>query len=287
MLDEMRQFIAVIDEGTVTAAARKVHLSQPALSASIRRLEDAVGAPLLDRGRGVAARPTAAGVAFAAAARRSLASFEAGVREIEELRGLRTGDVRVAAGATACTYMLPELVAAFRAEHPGVLVELVQARTSAVVERVADGLSEVGIITGAPSLPGSMRSWPWRADELVVVGPPEELCAADASLLHFVTFGPGSPTRATLDRHFDAPPIAMELGNIAAVKAYVRAGVGRALVSRDAVLADVLARRLRILDDPRTPIVRQLFVVHGREAGLSAAARAFCAELRRSIRRSR
>src|SRR5688500_19749950 len=82
MLDGMRHFLAIVETGTFTEAARRVHLSQPALSASIRRLEDALGAPLLLRGR-TGAEPTAAGHALIPRARAALGAVEEARRAVD------------------------------------------------------------------------------------------------------------------------------------------------------------------------------------------------------------
>ncbi len=278
MFDESRHLLLVLEAGTFTAAARRAHLSQPALSASIRRLEDKVGARLLHRGRGIAATPTAAGEAFARHARQALAAFESGIREVAELQGLARGVVRVGAGATACTYLLPPIIRAFRADHPGVMVRLREARTDAVLAALSGGDIDLGLITGDRPIPAGMGATAWRDDELVLVGPPQ-VQAEDARALPFVTFTAGSPTRALLDGLFPDAVIAMELGNIAAIKAHVRAGVGRSFVSRAAVSADIEARRLVILDHDLTPARRTLQCVHRGTERLPPAARALLTRL--------
>src|SRR5689334_10647954 len=119
MIEELRHFLLIADHGTFTEAARRAHLSQPALSASIRRLEDQLGARLLHRGPGGAAL-TAAGDALAPRARAALAAIEDGRRAVAEVAGLHAGEVRLGAGATATTYRLPPVLAQFRRRHPGV-----------------------------------------------------------------------------------------------------------------------------------------------------------------------
>ena len=123
MLDSLEHFLLILEHGTFTEAARRAHLSQPALTASIRRLEEAFGATLLHRGR-KGATPTAAGEALLPRARAALAAVDEGRRAIEEVLELRTGEVRMGAGATACTYLLPKEIARFRRAYPGVTYRL-------------------------------------------------------------------------------------------------------------------------------------------------------------------
>src|SRR5262245_61461619 len=98
MLDELRHLMLIAEHGTFTEAARRAHLSQPALSASIRRLEDQLGARLLVRGP-AGAELTAAGTAMLGHARTAIAAVEDGRRAVAEIAGLGRGEVRIGAGA--------------------------------------------------------------------------------------------------------------------------------------------------------------------------------------------
>src|SRR5690606_37808151 len=121
MLEPLRHLLLIVEHGTFTAAAREAHLSQPALSASIARLEGEIGATLLDRGRH-GATLTAAGEALVPHARAALAAVDDGRAAVAEVTGLRRGEVSIGAGATVATYLLPEPLAAFRRAHPGVTI---------------------------------------------------------------------------------------------------------------------------------------------------------------------
>src|SRR5690606_142170 len=99
---------------------------------------------------------------------------------------------------------------------------------------------------------------PWRRDDFVLVGAPGVRFAGSP----FITFGHGTVTRATLDRHFPDANIVMELGSISAVKSHVRARIGIALISSAAVENDVAAKRLVRIRHPTTPIAREIVVEH-------------------------
>lgn len=250
MLNELRHFLLIVKHGTFTEAARRAHLSQPALTAAIRRLEHDMGAALLHRSR-TGAELTAAGQALVPRARAALAAVEDGRRAVAEVLGLERGEVRIGAGATACTYLLPKALAAFRRKHPKVRFRLREAFTSEMQNALADGEIDIAVVTGE----GSDH---WRSDEMIIVASPK-LDARDAG---FITFTEGSTTRALLERHFPNAEIVMELGSIAAVKGNVRAGIGKALVSRAAVDADLTAGRLVEVPSRPTPITRQLSLLH-------------------------
>src|SRR5262245_19940711 len=138
MVDELRHFLLIIQEKTFTEAARKAHLSQPALTASIHRLEEHFGARLLHRGR-AGATPTAAGVALVPRARAVLTALQDGERAVAEVEGLHAGEVRLGGGATVCTYYLPPILANFRAQAPGIMLRLREATTAEVMAALDAG----------------------------------------------------------------------------------------------------------------------------------------------------
>lgn len=262
MIDELRQFLLVVEHGTFTKAARHAHLTQPALSAAMRRLEQVFGARLLHRGRG-GASPTAAGEALLPRARAALAAVADAKRAISEIEGLHAGEVRIGASATAATYLLPPLLAAFRKRHPDVRIVLRELTSMAARTAIEAGELDFAVLTG----PGGE---PWRRDELIVVGAPRARLQGSP----FITFPPGTTTRAMLDRYFPDATIVMELGSIAAVKSHVRARIGVALLSRAAVETDLASGRLVRLRHPATPIPRELVLVHRGVEQLAPAAAA-------------
>jgi DNA-binding transcriptional LysR family regulator len=279
MLEPLRHFALVVEYGTFTAAARHAHVTQPALTASIQRLESQMGAKLLDRGRGGAAL-TAAGEALLPRARAALAAVEEGKRAVAEVMGLTAGTVRLGAGATVCTYYLPKLLARFRAKYEGVRIHLREANQDDLVDAVEAGDLDLTILAKIASveLPRGLAREKWISDELVLVAAPG---LADPDAAPIVTLARGTTTRMLTDRYFPERAIAMELGSIAAVKANTRAGVGVALLSRHAVERDVSAGQLDIVSSARTPISRPFYLVHRGRARLPPAA----SELHRLLRK--
>lgn len=264
MIYELKHFLLVLEHRTFTAAARHAHLSQPALTASIQRLEHDLGARLFFRGRRGAAL-TAAGRALLPHAQAVLASAEDARRAVAEIVGLHAGAVRLGAGATACTYLLPKTLAAFRERHPKVHFHLREGITHDLLEALNAGALDLAIVTGAE------HGEAWYEDTLILVGAPG--CRQDVDQ-PFVTFVRGSPTRALLEATFPDARIVMELGSIAAVKGNTRAGVGITLVSRDAVAYDLEVGRLVEIPHPATPIRRSLVLAHRGVERLAPAAAA-------------
>jgi len=258
MLDRLRHFLLVVEGGTFTEAARLAHLSQPALSSSVRRLEEELEARLLHRDRS-GARPTAAGLALIPRARAALAAVEDGRRAVAEVTGLHAGDVRMGAGTTACTYLLPPILGEYRRTHPAVHYFLQEAPQDSLWHGLSTGALDMALIPTEATPPAGVR-WhlePCLADELIVVAPPDR-----PSPQRWVTFPHGTTTRQLLERHFPGEEVVMELGSIAAVKGNVRAGIGRCLISRSAVARDFREGLLQEVPDPRTPIRRDFVLAH-------------------------
>lgn len=272
MLRELEHFVAIASAGTFTAAARRVHLSQPALTASVQRLEQAVGAALLHRGRR-GAELTAAGQAFLPRAHAALAAFRDGQRAVAELAGLAAGSVRLGGGATACTYLLPPLLARFRRKRPGIGMVLREGTTSELETAVDAGQLDLAVITVDRRQRFDERHerfGRFSDDELIVVSAPD----LEPPPTAWITFTPGSPTRALLLERVPGAELVMELSSIAAVKGNVRAGLGLALISRAAVASDLAHGTLVEVPQRFTPLRRRLAIYHRGRPRLPPAAAA-------------
>src|SRR4051812_47593298 len=124
-IDELRWFVAVVDDPNLTRAALALHVSQPALSRSLRRLEATVGVDLFDRvGRSL--QPNEHGRLFAEHARRAVAAFDAGSDAVRGAAGKDEGEVRLAFLNTMGPRVVPELIVAYRSDHPRVRFRLRQ-----------------------------------------------------------------------------------------------------------------------------------------------------------------
>ena len=291
VLEPLRHFVLVAQHGTLTAAARHAHVTQPALTASLQRLEAQMGGRLFDRGPG-GATLTAAGAALLPRARAALSAVDEGRRAVAEVTGLTAGTVRVGAGATVCTYYLPRTLARFRDAHPGVQIHLRESSPEDLLDALEAGELDLVILArvlrrgGGDLLPvarSGLAREKWLEDEMVLVGAP----GVSATTAPLVTFAHGATTRALVDHYFPGTPIAMELGSFAAVKGNTRAGVGIALLSRRSVERDVAAGQLVVLDAPATPINRTLYLVHRGRDRLPPAASELHRMLRDHKRRAR
>ncbi len=157
----------------MTRAARSLGVSQPALSAMLKKLEAEVGATLMHRtGRGV--ELTEAGRVFLNHAEDAIRRADLGVEAVRELVGLQRGSIRVGGGATATTYLLPPVVSAVRSAHPGLRFYVRESGSNTVAAAVLSGELDLGIVTlpiGHPEA-GELLQIPLVDDELRLILPP-------------------------------------------------------------------------------------------------------------------
>lgn len=278
----------------MTRAARQLGVTQPALSAMLKKLEREVGTELLHRtGRGV--ELTEAGRVFLALAEESVLAADAAVQAVREMAGLERGRIRIGGGATATAYLLPPVVSAIRKRYPGLRFYIREAGSSAVAAAVASGELDLGIVTLPIGGDGGaeLLTLPLVEDELRLIGPPGHRLAPrarsgprefrwkDLAGEAFVGFEGGSAVRRVIDEAAQKAGITlnvvMELRSIESIKHMVAAGVGVGLVSRFALKAgEGLTCR-----DGR--LARQLAIVRRRDRVPSAAAKEFEARLVGSV----
>lgn len=246
-------FLAVLEHGRISAAARAVHLSQPAVTARIRRLEEELGAALFTRSvHGV--EPTAAGERLGGYAREVQRVLDEAVAEIGA-EGHELGPLKLWASTTIAAHVLPSVLARFRARHAAVPFHLHIGNTEEVVEAVRAGDADLGLVEGHARAAG-VRLEPWLDDELVpVVGPDATFGIrklADLARVPILWREPGSGTRDVLARALRKAgvrarpkPFDLVLGTSEAIAGGAAAGLGVAFLSRWALGPHLASGRLR------------------------------------------
>jgi DNA-binding transcriptional LysR family regulator len=248
-------FLAVVDAGRISAAARVLALSQPAVTAQIRRLEDALGAPLFVRSaRGVV--PTAAGERLAGYARSVQRLLEEAAASVG-IQDEPAGELLLTASTTIAAYVLPSVLGGFRRAHPAVSLRLEVGNTEAVLASVTAGRVPLGLVEGLPRAAG-VRLAPFVDDEIVAVvgqGAPFRIRkVSDFAQVPILWREPGSGTRSVLDRALRQAgirhkPLASDivLGSNEAIFGAVVAGLGAAFVSRWSVQTHLAAGRILLV----------------------------------------
>ncbi len=166
-LVDLSLFRHVVEAGSITHGAERAHLALAAASTRIRNMEDAIGAPLLTRGR-AGVTPTQAGRTLLQHARTMLAQAERLREDLGAYAGGAAGQVRVLSNTNALTEFLPETLSAFLAAHPQVSVDLEERLSDEIVGLIAEGVADIGIVAGTVDA-GGLETFPYRSDCFVLV----------------------------------------------------------------------------------------------------------------------
>jgi len=254
-LAQLRTFSTVARLNSFSRAAEKLHLTQPAVSAQVQALEEALKTRLFDRvGKKISLND--AGHVTLAAAEEILERTAALQRALAELAGLDAGRIAIGASQIVGSYLLPQLLAGFRGQTPGIELEVRVDAARRIVEMLAEGEVDVAIVgEGAPITDKRVAVKPILTDELVLVVPPthvfaqmKSVPAAALAQMPFLLPRRDSASSESLMEQLESehirPSSVMELGNIAAVKRAVEAGLGVSIVSRLAVANELEAGRL-------------------------------------------
>jgi DNA-binding transcriptional LysR family regulator len=286
-LRQLEVFLAVAREKSFSLAAKKIHSSQPTLSEHISELESELGKPLFfRRGRRRVVTVTEAGRVFEQFAERAVSAVEGARQALADLDGLAHGSLLIGASTTPGLYVLPRIVAAFRAKYPGIDVKLQIANSRAIEERVRERELDLGIVGGHGLRSGEECLAAGMLDELVLIVSPEHAWALRRDIAPDVLAGEpmlvreeGSATRSVTERALLQAGVkfrpAMELDHTEAIKQGVMAGLGVAFVSVYAVRGETATGRLHALRLRGVRIQRHFHVIHHEARRVTASARAF------------
>jgi DNA-binding transcriptional LysR family regulator len=285
----LQHFVAVCEEGSIARAAERESLVASALSKRIAALEAEVGVPLLARRRrGVELTP--AGQALLVRAREVLGALEGLRAELGAFAQGAQGSVRVLASPSALAERLPDDIATFMQRHPGIRIGLDERLSPDVVRGVREGSADVGVLWDRIDLAG-VQALPYRADRLYVALSPDHPLARRPSLTYAETLCepsinviPGGQMDQLLRRQAAligrVPEFRMQVSTIDAATRLVAAGLGLAILPREATAPQAGAGRLAFVPLAETWAVRQFVIVTRPTPLLSAAARMLAESLR-------
>jgi DNA-binding transcriptional LysR family regulator len=288
-LRQLQIFRAIALDGSTTAAALSVPLSQSAASAALKELERLLGARLFDRvGKGLRLNDSGrALLPMALAVLDGAQSLEAAFASAAEALPV---DLHVYASTTIGNYILPSLLARFKDAVPSTRLELQIGNTLDVVTAVRDFATDLGFIEG-PCHAKDIIVSPWREDELVIVAAPSHTLAKAAkqrkltvkqlAQAQWLLREAGSGTRETVEHallpHLLNIPVSMTLGSSEAIKNAVAEGLGISCLSRSVVRNLLAAKRLRVLDTSLPRLTRTFLMIHHERKVLSEPLRRFVA----------
>ena len=286
-MQQLRYFVAVADAGKVTAAARDLHVAQPSVSKQLRKLETELGAPLFERGKtGVAL--TAAGRILLPWAKRVLTDLEGARSDVAGLASLERGRLSIGATPSLSTVLLPRVLAAFHSEHPGITLNILEAGSGDLVERLAMGGLDVALVILPVPREELFDTTPLLREELVLAVAKRHPLAKRKSVrvselrgVPLVMFREGydlrSATIAACEQAGFHPTFAIEGAEMDGVLRMAAAGVGVAVVPRMVVEkgGPLVAVRLA-----QPTLMRSVGVAFRRDRQHSRAADALVARLR-------
>ncbi|MDB5076460.1 MAG: RuBisCO operon transcriptional regulator [Chloroflexi bacterium] len=284
-LHQLEVFRTVATLGSYTRAAEELHIAQPAISAHISALQTHLGVRLFARqGRGISI--TEAGSEFLTYADSLLRLRNQFESTAADILALRHGELHVAASTTAGIYVVPPLLGEFHRSYPDVHVSLQVANRHAVMQRVLAGDVELGVL-GFIEPSNKVIAEPFLFNELIVVAAPTHHLASAAStpiplstlaIEPFLIRERGSGTRADTEVIFARAKLPMrisqELGSTGAIKVGVLAGLGIAVLPRQAAALHLETGELVELSVEGFPVRRSWHLVRLVAHRLSPAAAA-------------
>lgn len=281
---QLRVFVEVAQQSSMARAAATLHLTPPAVSMQIKEVEAQVGLALFER-HGRQASLTTAGEYFLVHARRLLSNLKQADDAMARFKRLEHGLLTIGIVSTA-KYFVPQLLARFHEEHPGIDVKLrVVGNREQLVALMEAGEVDLSVM-GRPPKEMVTRAEAFAAHPLVFVCPPGhpllKIGHTPVSALEpyaFIVREQGSGTRTAMEGFFSEhrfePHITMEMSSNETIKQAVMAGMGLSFLSLHTMGLEVRSGLLQVLDIEGTPLMRMWNVVHLQSKLLSPAAEAF------------
>ena len=296
-LRQLEIFKAIASSGSTSEAAKRLPLSQSATSAALLELETTLQVQLFDRvGKRLLLNDSGRSLMPAAL------SLLDGARTVEASFGgaLVSIDLRLFASTTIGNYLLPGLIASFRAINASAIVDLRIANTSDVVAAVSTFDTDLGFIEG-PCHASDVQIVPWLDDELLIVASPTHelarlakrarLSADQLRRALWLMREPGSGTRETVEQallpHLAQFSAIMTIGSPEAIKNAVAEGLGISCVSRYVAQDALVSKRLCILATRLPRLTRRLMLIHHSKKLLSAPLSRFIAHCKKFAESSR
>jgi DNA-binding transcriptional LysR family regulator len=279
---QLEHFLAVVEERTFTRAAERVGRTQPAISQSVKKLEDEVGAPLFARDLHEVSL-TDAGKVLVEYARNMVRARDDAMRDVGALKTLKAGTLNIAAHESAAVYLLPAPLRTYLRQFPDVKVGIFRSRLSDIPRQVLDRDVDVGFVKDEPKF-RELKGVDVHLDEMILVASPDHRMAGRANVgvrdlggEQFVLHHLCSATEETILRLFDEHRtpcrIVAELFSFENIKSFVQAGIGLAIVPRITVAEELRNGSLTQIPVKELRIARRTLMIYRDRGYLSEPAR--------------
>lgn len=282
-LHQLQVFEEVAKWQSVTLAARKLHMTQPAISNIIRQLEEYYQCPLTET---ISKKLylTAFGKAVLEGAKRIHENLEEVDDKLQQLKGVVAGHLRVAIVSTT-KYFMPHLLGIFRDKYPAVKINMVVCNRAEIINRLGENVDDFVIMSQPPStIPVDCAEF--YEDQLVVAAPfdhplrkKKDLTLKSLSKEPWIIREQGSGTRIAMlnimKKHHFTPNIEMEISNTEAVKQAIMARMGISIMSKQSILPELKYKALCELSVKGFPFRHEWYLVKNKGKQLSPIAQNF------------
>jgi DNA-binding transcriptional LysR family regulator len=292
MLETLKIFVDLIQTESFSRAATRNYLTQSAVSQRIRQLEADLGQQLVVRGRG-RMKPTEAGKIFYDASREILDRFAQARDELNRIRHVVSGSLRLATVPSVGLHILPPFLKAFLKEFPSVDLQLEYRRNNEVYEGLLDLSFDLGIVA-YPSRHAQITQIPFREDRLVLISPPEHPFAKGVAVPlkkldghPLIAFDSITPTGRVIDRALRSAGVTVRVvhrfDNVETIKRAVEIGSGVAIVPNSTIREEVRNRHLEAVTLSGSGWSRPLAILHKKGRKPSAPALKFIDTLQKEL----
>jgi DNA-binding transcriptional LysR family regulator len=289
---QLRLFLALADEGSVSRAAQLCHVTQPTASMQLKELSLSVGLPLYEV-IGKKVHLTEAGRELAQTARTMLGEWSTFAQKIDRMKGLSRGQLRVAVVSTA-KYFIPRMLGQFCQTYPEIDITFEVLNRTGVVDLLRENKLDLAVMSVPPS-DLDVETDLFMHNPLIALCPKgHDLAQKKRVSLKQFTAQPlimrevGSGTRMVADRFFTeqgvTPRIKLTLGSNEAIKQAVAGGLGCAILSQHSFVSERIERDIAIIPVEGFPLPSQWFIVYGRGKKLSPIADIFRTYLREAAK---
>lgn len=289
-------FCKIVELRSFTRAAQALSLAQPTVSEHVRGLEDLVGEKLLERIKGDVT-PTPVGRVFYQYARHIVQLRNEAIQAVHQFRGKLAGELLVGASTIPGTYLLPRLIASFGADHSQCQIELKISDTHGIVDGVATGSLEAGVV-GAKVNNKKVMFEEILGDELVLAAAPGHRWARSLEISPrelmeepFIVREKGSGTWCFTSQILEqsglnpgALKISARMDTTESVRQGIKAGIGVSILSRRAIEDDLRQGSLVAIEVSGIKFPRVLYLVFPRNRQLSPLCSAFLDHVRSKVK---
>ena len=289
-LMQLEMFVALVQEGSLQAAAERVYRSQPAVSVAIRKLEQRVASPLFDRLKRGNYLLTPAGEVLYSYAAKLVSLRRDAVAAMEGLRELKHGHLRIGANECTNSYLLPRLTRVFHQRYRSIRIEVLCDHTNGLIRQLKERRLDLALLDYLPEEP-QLEAQPLVRDEVVLIASPQHRFAQKPrvpirelepeSLI--LQSHPSALRERVLEafKHFETRlNMSIESATIDSIKKMVAMNVGVAFVPLMCVREEVARQELIIIPVDGLQQKRTLWAVRRREGPRSHATEAFMGVVR-------